>query len=154
MAKAAVHGVAHVSIGAEATHATSATKAAKRGRFKADNGEASLAAVVAGLGVAALPDLMIEPHVAAGVLTPVLRDHSPPKRECSSYGRPGIFPRARLRCLSRFFLNISRTNNDISPTWTAPSAIFYSKGHLIWEDSAEVYATNPFDWLGGGYHAV
>jgi DNA-binding transcriptional LysR family regulator len=50
-----------------------------RGRFKADNGEALPAAAVAGLGVAALPDLMIEPHIAAGVLTPVLRDHPPPE---------------------------------------------------------------------------
>ena len=40
-----------------------------RGRFKADNGEALLAAAVAGLGVAALPDFMIETHIAAGVLS-------------------------------------------------------------------------------------
>ena len=40
-----------------------------RGRFKADNGEALLAAAVAGLGVAALPNFMIESHIATGALT-------------------------------------------------------------------------------------
>jgi DNA-binding transcriptional LysR family regulator len=34
-----------------------------RGRFKADNGEALLAAALAGLGVAALPDFLTDPHV-------------------------------------------------------------------------------------------
>jgi DNA-binding transcriptional LysR family regulator len=68
------------------------------GRFKADNGEALLAAAVAGLGVAALPDLMIESHIAAGALTPVLRDHPPPQAGMFVVRRLGIFPRVRLRC--------------------------------------------------------
>ena len=28
------------------------------------------------------------------------------------------------------------------------------EGHLIWEDSAEAYATELSDWPGGGYRTV
>jgi DNA-binding transcriptional LysR family regulator len=70
-----------------------------RGRFKADNGEALLAAAVAGLGVAVLPDLMIEPHIAAGVLTPVLKDHPPPKAGIFVVRPPGDFPPRKVKVL-------------------------------------------------------
>ena len=75
-----------------------------RGRFKADNGEALLAAAVAGLGVAALPDLMIEPHIAAGVLTPVLRDHSPPEAGMFVVRPPGDFPPRKVKVLIEILL--------------------------------------------------
>jgi DNA-binding transcriptional LysR family regulator len=75
-----------------------------RGRFKADNGEALLAAVVAGLGVAALPDLMIEPHIAAGVLTPVLRDHPPPEAGLFVVRPPGAFPPRKVKVLTEILL--------------------------------------------------
>jgi DNA-binding transcriptional LysR family regulator len=75
-----------------------------RGRFKADNGEALLAAAVAGLGVAALPDLMIEPHIAAGVLTPVLRDHSPPEAGLFVVRPPGDFPPRKVKVLIEILL--------------------------------------------------
>ena len=75
-----------------------------RGRFKADNGEALLAAAVAGLGVAALPDLMIEPHIAAGVLTPVLRDHSPPQAGLFVVRPPGDFPPRKVKVLIEILL--------------------------------------------------
>ena len=75
-----------------------------RGRFKADNGEALLAAAVAGLGVAALPDLMIEPHIAAGVLTPVLRDHSPPEAGIFVVRPPGDFPPRKVKVLIEILL--------------------------------------------------
>ena len=75
-----------------------------RGRFKADNGEALLAAAVAGLGVAALPDLMIEPHIAAGLLTPVLRDHSPPEAGIFVVRPPGDFPPRKVKVLIEILL--------------------------------------------------
>jgi DNA-binding transcriptional LysR family regulator len=75
-----------------------------RGRFKADNGEALLAAAVAGLGVAALPDLIIEPHIAAGVLTPVLRDHSPPEAGLFVVRPPGDFPPRKVKVLIEILL--------------------------------------------------
>ena len=39
-----------------------------RGTFKADNGTALLAAALAGLGIAALPEFLITEHVASGAL--------------------------------------------------------------------------------------
>jgi DNA-binding transcriptional LysR family regulator len=75
-----------------------------RGRFKADNGEALLAAAIAGLGVAALPDLMIEPHIAAGALTPVLRDHSPPEAGMFVVRPPGDFPPRKVKVLTEVLL--------------------------------------------------
>jgi DNA-binding transcriptional LysR family regulator len=75
-----------------------------RGRFKADNGEALLAAAVAGLGVAALPDLMIEPHIAAGMLTPVLRDYPPPEAGLFVVRPPGDFPPRKVKVLTEILL--------------------------------------------------
>ena len=75
-----------------------------QGRFKADNGEALLAAAVAGLGVAALPDLMIEPHIAAGVLTPVLRDHPPPEAGLFVVRPPGDIPPRKFKVLTEILL--------------------------------------------------
>ena len=63
-----------------------------QGRFKADNGEALLAAALAGLGIAALPDFLIDEHVAAGALVPVLVDTPPPEG--------GIFVRSPARQFS------------------------------------------------------
>ncbi len=75
-----------------------------RGRFKADNGEALLAAAVAGLGVAALPDLMIEPHVASGALTAVLTDYPPPEAGLFVVRPPGDFPPRKVRVLTEILL--------------------------------------------------
>jgi DNA-binding transcriptional LysR family regulator len=71
-----------------------------RGRFKADNGEALLAAARAGLGVAALPDFMIEPHVASGALVPVLTDYPPPDAGLYVVRPPGDLPPRKLRVLT------------------------------------------------------
>src|SRR5947208_2032054 len=46
-----------------------------RGRFKADNGQELLSAALAGLGIAALPDYRIKPHIASGALVALLIDH-------------------------------------------------------------------------------
>lgn len=70
-----------------------------RGRFKADNGEALLSAALAGLGVAALPDFLIEIHVASGALTPLLTDYSPPDAGIYVVRPPGDFPPRKVRVL-------------------------------------------------------
>jgi len=71
-----------------------------RGRFKADNGEALLAAALAGLGVAALPDLMIEPHLVSGALTAVLPDYPPPEAGLYVVRPPGDFTPRKVRVLT------------------------------------------------------
>ena len=70
-----------------------------RGRFKADNGEALLVAALAGLGVAGLPDFLIEPHVASGALAPVLTDYPPPDAGLYVVRPPGDLPR-KVRVLT------------------------------------------------------
>jgi DNA-binding transcriptional LysR family regulator len=75
-----------------------------RGRFKADNGEALLAAALAGLGVAALPDFLTDSHVASGALTPVLTDHPPPEAGLFVVRPPGHFPPRKVRVLTDILL--------------------------------------------------
>jgi DNA-binding transcriptional LysR family regulator len=50
-----------------------------RGRFLADNGQALVAAALAGLGIAMLPDFLTDPHVATGALVPVVADYPVPE---------------------------------------------------------------------------
>ena len=44
-----------------------------QGRFKADNGQALVSGALAGLGIAALPDFLIEEHLATGALVRAAR---------------------------------------------------------------------------------
>jgi DNA-binding transcriptional LysR family regulator len=71
-----------------------------RGRFKADNGAALLAAALAGLGVAALPDFLIEAHIASGALLPLLDDCPPPEAGLYIVRPPGDFPPRKVRRLT------------------------------------------------------
>lgn len=49
-----------------------------RGRFQTDNGVALLWAVLAGVGIAMLPDFLVEEHLRAGALVSFLEGHEPP----------------------------------------------------------------------------
>ena len=71
-----------------------------RGRFKADNGAALLAAALAGLGIAALPDFLIEAHIASGALLPLLGDYPPPEGGLYVVRPSGEFPARKLRVLT------------------------------------------------------
>jgi DNA-binding transcriptional LysR family regulator len=75
-----------------------------RGRFKADCREALLAAALAGLGVAALPDYMIEPYAASGALAPVLTDYPPPDEGMYVVRPPGDLPPRKVRVLTDILL--------------------------------------------------
>ena len=75
-----------------------------RGRFKADNGEALLAAALAGLGVLLLPDFMIEPYVASGALVPVFTDYPPPDAGLYVVRPPGDLPPRKVRVLTDILL--------------------------------------------------
>jgi DNA-binding transcriptional LysR family regulator len=80
------------------------TTARPRGRFKADNGEALLAAALAGLGIAALPDFLIDPHVASGALVPVLADYPVPEAGIYVVRPPDAFPPRKVRVLTEILL--------------------------------------------------
>lgn len=70
-----------------------------RSRMTTDNGEAVLAAALAGVGLAGLPDFLIAPHVAAGRLVPLLADHPAPEAGMYVVRPPGAFPSRKVRAL-------------------------------------------------------
>lgn len=80
-------------------HGAKVTTLRVRGRFKADNGEALAAAALAGLGVAALPDLLIDPHLATGALVQVMVNFPPPEAGIYVIRPPGDFPPRKVRAL-------------------------------------------------------
>jgi DNA-binding transcriptional LysR family regulator len=69
------------------------------GRFKADNGEALLAATLAGLGIAGLPDFLVDKHLSTGALVEVLADYPPPEGGIYIVRPPGDFPPRKVRAL-------------------------------------------------------
>lgn len=70
-----------------------------RARFTADNGEAVLAGSLAGLGIAALPDFLVDPHIQAGRLVHLLDGY--PRGEAGMFvvRPPGAFPSHKVRVL-------------------------------------------------------
>jgi DNA-binding transcriptional LysR family regulator len=71
-----------------------------RGRFKADNGAALLVAALAGLGVAVLPDFLIEAHVTSGALTTVLDNYPPPEAGMFIVRPAGDFLPRKIKALT------------------------------------------------------
>ncbi|KRA52197.1 LysR family transcriptional regulator [Pseudoxanthomonas sp. Root65] len=75
-----------------------------RGRFKADNGTALVAAALAGLGIAMLPDGLIHEHVASGALVPVLLRHPPAPAGIYVVRPPGQHPFGKVRVLTELLI--------------------------------------------------
>jgi DNA-binding transcriptional LysR family regulator len=76
-----------------------------QGRFKADNGQALLAAAVAGLGVALLPTFLVGPEIEAGRLVPLLRDHPIPEAGLYVVRPPPAGPiTSKVRALTELLL--------------------------------------------------
>ncbi len=71
-----------------------------RGRFKADNGTALIAAAIAGLGIAWLPDGLTDEHVASGALVPVMTRYPPPPAGIYVIRPPGQHPSRKVRVLT------------------------------------------------------
>jgi DNA-binding transcriptional LysR family regulator len=74
------------------------------GRFKADNGTALLAAAVAGLGIAYLPDGLTDEYVASGALIPVLLRHRPPPAGAYVVRPPGQHPSRKIKALTELLI--------------------------------------------------
>jgi DNA-binding transcriptional LysR family regulator len=70
-----------------------------QGRFKADNAEALALAAVAGLGIAALPDLIADPYVASGALAPILCEYPPPEAGLYVVRPPSDYVPRKVRVL-------------------------------------------------------
>jgi DNA-binding transcriptional LysR family regulator len=60
------------------------------------------AQLIAGLGIARLPDFLIDAHIASGALKPLLVDYPPP--EVAAFGAPvrrQIYPCIRRQCVDQ-----------------------------------------------------
>lgn len=75
-----------------------------QGRFKADNGTALLAAALAGLGVAWLPDGLTHESVTSGALVPVMTRHLPPPAGVYVVRPPSQHPSRKVRVLTELLI--------------------------------------------------
>jgi len=75
-----------------------------RGRFKADNGTALAAAAVAGLGIAQLPDFLIDEYVASGALVPVMTRFPVTEAGIFVVRPPGAYPSRKIRVLTELLI--------------------------------------------------
>jgi DNA-binding transcriptional LysR family regulator len=75
-----------------------------QGRFKADNGLALVAAAVAGLGIAYLPDWLTHEYVAAGALVQVMKRYPPPPAGAYVIRPPGQHPARKIRVLTELLI--------------------------------------------------
>ncbi|SFS08998.1 DNA-binding transcriptional regulator, LysR family [Dyella sp. OK004] len=75
-----------------------------RGRFKADNGTALIAAAVAGLGIAWLPDGLTNEYVTSGALVPVMTRYPPPPAGIYVIRPPGQHPARKVRVLTELLI--------------------------------------------------
>lgn len=75
-----------------------------QGRFKADNGTALVAAAVAGLGIAYVPDWLTHEYIAAGALVPVMTRYPPPPAGAYVIRPPGQHPARKIRVLTELLV--------------------------------------------------
>lgn len=75
-----------------------------QGRFKADNGIALVAAALAGLGIAWLPDGITQPYVATGALTAVMINYPPPPAGVYVVRPPSSHPAPKVRVLAEMLI--------------------------------------------------
>ena len=77
-----------------------------QGRFKADNGFALVAAVLAGLGVIVLPEFLADEHLASGKLVALLPEYPIPEAGLYIVRPPGDHPPRKVRVLTDFLLEL------------------------------------------------
>lgn len=75
-----------------------------QGRFKADNGVALVAAAVAGLGIAYLPDCLIHDNVASGALVPIMTKYPPPPAAAYMVRPASQHPAQKIRVLTELLI--------------------------------------------------
>jgi len=86
-----------------------------RGRFKADNGSALVAAATAGLGIAYLPDDLTDEHVASGALVPVMTRHPPPPAGIFVIRPSGSQPTRKVRLLIELLIECCDEAPSVKP---------------------------------------
>ncbi|ETK25034.1 MULTISPECIES: LysR family transcriptional regulator [Pseudomonas] len=81
-----------------------------QGRFKADSGVALVAAAVAGLGVAYLPDCLTHDSLASGALVPIMTAYPPPSAGAYMVRPAGQHPAQKIRVLTELLIEYFGTS--------------------------------------------
>jgi DNA-binding transcriptional LysR family regulator len=76
-------------------------------RFTADNGAALVPAVLAGLGIALMPNFLIADHLATGALVVVMPDYPLPEAGVYVVRPPGGSPPCKVRVLIDIMVEMS-----------------------------------------------
>ena len=75
-----------------------------QGQFQADNGIALVAAAVAGLGIAALPNFLTEKEIASGALVALMKSYPLPEGGLFIVRPPGHHPARKVRVLTELLI--------------------------------------------------
>ena len=75
-----------------------------QGLFKADNGVALVAAAVAGLGIAYLPNCLTYESVVSGALVPIMTNYPPPPAAAYMVRPAGQYPVQKIRVLTELLI--------------------------------------------------
>ncbi|MGY0798558.1 LysR family transcriptional regulator [Lysobacter sp. A286] len=86
------------------------------GRFKADNATALVAAAVAGLGIAWLPDSIISEYVASGRLVRIMTCYPPPPAGIFVIRPPGKHPARKVRALTELLIECFEQSSLVPET--------------------------------------
>jgi len=86
-----------------------------QGRFKADNGQALLSAVLAGLGIAMLPDFLIDEHIASGALITLLPQYPMPEAGLYVVRPPGDHPSRKVRAFTDMLVEKLAAQCNVAP---------------------------------------
>jgi DNA-binding transcriptional LysR family regulator len=86
-----------------------------KGRLRANNGEALVAAAAAGLGIALSPTFMVSEELASGRLVPILRDFPIPESGIHAVWAPGRHLSAKIRT----FVDFLAARFAAEPYWDA-----------------------------------
>ncbi|WP_404420311.1 LysR family transcriptional regulator [Thalassospira australica] len=84
-----------------------------QGSFKADSASALAVAAVAGLGIAWLPNGIIQEHLVSGALVPIMKRHPVPPGSVYVVRPPGQHPTRRVRVLAEMLIEYFKQNQDI-----------------------------------------
>ena len=86
-----------------------------QGRFKADNGQALVAAVLADLGIAMLPDFLIDEHIASGALITLLPQYPMPEAGLYVVRPPGDHPSRKVRVFTEMLAQRLAAQCNVAP---------------------------------------
>jgi DNA-binding transcriptional LysR family regulator len=92
-----------------------------QGRFKADSGQALVSAVLAGLGIAMLPDFFIDEHIRSGALIVLLPQYPMPEAGLFVVRPPGDHPPRKVRVFTDMLVERLAESCNVAPGKLQPS---------------------------------